>query len=171
MTGHSLMQVHTKAAQTPHNYGMKKQTLGSIALAIALVFSTTAQVAPAQAADAKINSLVKRLNSKGKLWQINAVASSSAGAQSRQRLGLYQQPNAVIECNLRMSGTWLFVYKNQNQGAEATYSNYFTRTPAYTFELVTDPKSNYVILLHTSMGGNQQCINSVFRVLQSSGTD
>jgi hypothetical protein len=133
--------------------------------------SSALQISPAAAADAKVNSLLNRLNSKSKLWQINQVASSSAGVQSRQRLGLYQQPTVVIECNLRMSGTWLFVYKNRKQGAEATYSNYFTRTPAYSFELVIDPKSNYVILLHTSMGGNQQCMDSAFRVLQMSGTD
>ena len=159
------MQVHTESAQTPHNYGMKKQTLGSIALAIALVFSTTAQVAPAHAADAKINSLVKRLNSKGKLWQINAVASSSAGAQSRQRLGLYQQPNAVIECNLRMSGTWLFVYKSIDQGYKAASSNYFYRTNAYDAQLMIDPKTDYVVIVHTSMGGNQRCIDSALNVI------
>ena len=144
---------------------MKKQTLGSIALAIALVFSTTAQVAPAHAADAKINSLVKRLNSKGKLWQINAVASSSAGAQSRQRLGLYQQPNAVIECNLRMSGTWLFVYKSIDQGYKAASSNYFYRTNAYDAQLMIDPKTDYVVIVHTSMGGNQRCIDSALNVI------
>jgi alpha-D-ribose 1-methylphosphonate 5-triphosphate synthase subunit PhnL len=92
---------------------MKKQTLRTFALTAAFLFSTTNQIAPAEAADANINSLVKRLNSKGKLWQINIAASSSAGAQSRQRLGLYQQPNAIIECNIRMSGTWLFVYKKR----------------------------------------------------------
>lgn len=144
---------------------MKKQTLGSIALAIALVFSTTAQVAPAQAADAKINSLVKRLNSKGKLWQINAVASSSAGAQARQRLGLYQQPNAVIECNLRMSGTWLFVYKSVNQGYKAAESNYFYRGNGYDAEILIDPKTSYVVIFHTSMGGNQRCFESAYNVL------
>ena len=149
---------------------MNRKAFGSLLLAVAILMSNTLQISPALAADAKVNSLLNRLNSKGKLWQINQVASSSAGAQSRQRLGLYQQPTVVIECNLRMSGMWLFVYKNRNQGAEATYSNYFTRTPAYSFELVTDPKSNYVILLHTSMGGNQKCYDSVFRVLQASGT-
>lgn len=107
---------------------MNRKAFGSLLLAVAILMSNTLQISPALAADAKVNSLLNRLNSKGKLWQINQVASSSAGAQSRQRLGLYQQPTVVIECNLRMSGTWLFVYKNRNQGAEATYSNYFTRT-------------------------------------------
>ncbi len=159
------MYLHTEAVQTPHNYGMKKQTLGSIALAIALVFSTTVQVAPAHAADAKINSLVKRLNSKGKLWQTNAAASSSLGTQSRQRLGLFQQPNAVIECNLRMSGTWLFVYKSVDQGYRAASSNYFYRTNAYDAEIMIDLKTDYVVLVHTSMGGTQQCLNSAYKVL------
>jgi len=132
---------------------------------------STLQISRAVAADVKVNNLLNRLNAKSKLWQINQVASSNAGAQSRQRLGLFQQPTVVIECNLRMSGTWLFVYKDRQQGADATYSNYFTRTPAYSFEVVIDPKSNYVILLHTSLGGNKQCIDSAFRVLQASGTD
>lgn len=144
---------------------MKKQTLGSIALAVALVFSTTAQVSPANAADANINSLVKRLNSKSKLWQINTVATSSAGSQSRQRLGLFQQPNAVIECNLRMSGTWLFVYKSIDQGYKAASSNYFYRTSAYDAQLMIDPKTDYVVIVHTSMGGNQRCLDSALNVI------
>ena len=154
-----------------HNCRMKKQTFGSLALAIALVFSTNAQVAPANAADAKINSLIKRLNTNSKLWQINTVASSSAGTQSRQRLGLFQQPNVVIECNLPMSGTWLFVYKNWNQGEEASGSNYFYRSNYYNAEPLFDPKSNYFVILHTSMGGNQKCLDSAFRTLEYAGQD
>jgi hypothetical protein len=144
---------------------MKKRTLGSISLALAVLFSGTFQISPAQAADAQINSIVKRLNSRTNLWQINTVASSSAGTQSRQRLGLYQQPNAVIECNLRMSGTWLFVYKSTDQGYKAASSNYFVRTNYYDVEIMIDPRTDYIVLVHTSMGGNQQCLNSAYKVL------
>lgn len=144
---------------------MKKQTIGSLVLVMALIFSSTVQITSAHAVDAKINSLIKRLNSKNKLWQINAVASSSAGTQSRQRLGLYQQPNAVIECNLRMSGTWLFVYKSIDQGYKAASSNYFYRAAPYDAQLMIDPKTNYVVIVHTSMGGNQQCLDSALNVI------
>ena len=70
------------------------------------------------------------------------------------------KPIAVIECNLPYSGTWLFVYKKYGAGEEAYGSNYFVRTAAYGAELLIDPKTDYSFLLHTSMGGNQQCLNS-----------
>ncbi len=159
------MYLHTEAVQTPHNYGMKKQNLRKLSLVLSIILASSFQVTSANAADSNINSLIKRLNSKGKLWQINAAASSSLGTQSRQRLGLYQQPNAVIECNLRMSGTWLFVYKSVDQGYKAASSDYFYRTSAYNAEIMIDPKTNYIVLVHTSMGGSQQCLNSAYRVL------
>jgi hypothetical protein len=149
-----------------HNYRMKKQPLRILLVVLALIFSSSLQVSSASAADSQISGLVKRLNSKGKLWNINTASNSQIAIQSRQRLGLYQQPNAVIECNLRMSGTWLFIYKNWNQGYQASDSNYFYRTNYYNAEYLYDPKSNYYVILHTSMGGNQQCLDSAFRILE-----
>jgi hypothetical protein len=171
VTGHYLRQKALDISLAHHNYCMKKQNLRKLSLVLSIILAGSFQVTSANAADSTVNSLIKRLNSKGKLWQLNPSSGTRLAIMSHQRLGLYQEPTAVIDCNLKWSGTWLFVYKNQKQGYEATYSNYFTRSPGYTFELVTDPKSNYVILLHTSMGGNQQCLNSVFRVLEPSGTD
>jgi len=150
---------------------MKKQTLGSIALAIALVFSTTAQVAPANAADANVNAIIKKLNSKGALWKLNPNANSRVAIQSRQRLGLYQQPTAIIDCNLPMSGTWLFVYKNWSQGDQASVSNYFYRSSYYNAEMLYDPKSDYFVIMHMSMGGTQRCLDSAFRALEYAPQD
>lgn len=144
---------------------MAKRTLQRSFVAMAILIVSVFQVSIASAADSNVNSLVKRLNAKSNLWQINTVASTQAGTQSQQRLGLYQKPTAVINCNIRFSGTWLFVYKSINQGYKAATSNYFVRTNAYDVEMLIDPKTDYVVLLHTSLGGNEQCLNSAYKVL------
>jgi len=144
---------------------MKIRIIKILSVTLVILLASLVQIPNSNAFDNNINNLVKRLNARKSLWQINTVASSRLGAMSRQRLGLFQQPIAVIECNLPYSGTWLFVYKNYGAGVDASGSNYFVRTPAYGVELLTDPKTDYSVLLHTSMGGNQQCLNSAHKIL------
>ena len=115
--------------------------------------------------------LLSRLNSKGDLWQINEVASSSAGQASQRRLGLYSSPDYVIECNLSYSGTWLFVYSDEGAAYDAFNSGYFFRTSSYSAELMYDPRTNLIVLLHTSLGGNKTCLNSAGQQLDYYATD
>jgi hypothetical protein len=144
---------------------MKKQNLRKVSLILSILLAGTVQISSAVAADSNVNSLIKRLNSKSKLWQLNAASGTRLAVMSHQRLGLYQEPNAVIECNLPMSGTWLFVYKSVDQGYKAASSNYFYRSSYYDAEIMIDPKTDYVVIVHTSMGGNQKCLNSAYNVL------
>ncbi len=144
---------------------MKKQNLRKLSLVLSIILAGSFQVTSANAADSNVNSLIKRLNSKGKLWQLNPSSGTRLAIMSHQRLGLYQEPTAVIDCNLRWSGTWLFVYKSVNQGYKAASSEYFYRAGGYDAEIMIDPRTNYVVIVHTSMGGSQQCLNSAYRVL------
>ena len=155
------------AKRTKHLYinRMNNRAIKTLSVTFVILLTSTLQVSISNAADNNVNSLVKRLNARQSLWQINAVASSPIGAQARQRLGLFQQPSSIIECNLPYSGTWLFVYKSTDQGYKAAGSNYFVRSSAYAVEILIDPKTNYIVLLHTSMGGNEKCLNSAYKVL------
>ena len=149
---------------------MKNRTIKTLAITFVILLPGIFQVSISNAADNNVNSLVKRLNARQPLW-INVVSSSAFGRLSHQRLGLFQEPTSVIECNLPYSGTWLFVYKNNDQGYKAYGSNYFVRSAAYGVELLFDPKTNYTVLLHTSMGGRQQCLNSAYKVLATPTED
>ena len=122
---------------------------------------------PAQATQ----SLLDRLNSSNDLWEINEAATSSVGQMSHRRLGLYTEPDYVIQCNLPMSGTWLFVYSDENSAYEAFNSEYFFRTSYYSAQFTYDPVTNLLVLLHTSMGGNKICINSAYDQLTLYATD
>jgi hypothetical protein len=117
------------------------------------------------------SDLLNRLNSDGELWQVNELATSQAGQYQHKRLGLYSEPKYVIECNLRMSGTWLFVYTDDKSAYDAFGSNYFFRSSPYSAEITYDPVTNLIIILHTSMGGNKTCLNSAYSQLQPYGTD
>ena len=147
--------------------------LKRIALVLALTITCNVlPLAPSSAStktDSQINNLLRKLNEKKNLWEINAASSSILGTQSRQRLGLNQQPAKVIQCRIAWSGTWLFVYPSVDEGYRAASSNYFVRTSAYEVELRVDPKSDFIVLIHTSLGGNQQCLKSANRVLSIIG--
>ena len=58
-----------------------------------------------------------------------------------------------------------FCLKNYGAGEDASGSNYFVRSAAYGVELLTDAKTHYSVLIHTSKGGNQQCLNSAYKIL------
>ena len=118
-----------------------------------------------------VADLLSRLNSDNQLWQINEMATSQAGQYQHKRLGLYSEPEYVIECNVRMSGTWLFIYTDDKSAYDAFGSDYFFRTSAYSAEITYDPVTNLIVILHTSMGGNKSCIDSAFSQLEYYGTD
>lgn len=124
-----------------------------------------------KASATSMKSLINRLNQKSNLWQINKIASSPTGATVRMRLGLYSQPDYVIECNLPLSGTWLFIYSDDKTAYDALNSNYFFRSSYYSAQITFDPKTNLIAILHTSMGGKPACLNSANRVLYPYGTD
>lgn len=119
----------------------------------------------------KTIDLIGRLNLNEDLWQINEAASSSYGKLARRQLGLYTDPDYVIECNLNYSGTWLFIYSNESDAYEAFNSNYFFRNSNYSAELVYDPVTNLIVILHTSVGGKKQCLDSAFEQLTYYATD
>lgn len=134
--------------------------------------STTAEDTPIPMnPEEATNDLLSRLNSNSDLWQYNYAATSEAGRFSHQRLGLYSEPDYVIECNLSYSGTWLFVYSDENYAYEAFNSNYFFRTSVYSAQLMYDPTTNLIVILHTSMGGNRTCLNSAYEQLDYYATD
>lgn len=115
--------------------------------------------------------LIGRLNSKSELWEINEAATSSAGQFAHKQLGLYSEPDYVIECNLPLSGTWLFLYSDENAAYDAFNSDYFFRTSNYSAELMYDPSTNMLVILHTSMGGTRACLNSAYSQLDYYATD
>ena len=115
--------------------------------------------------------LLGRLNAKKQLWDINEAATSSVGQMSHRRLGLYSEPDYVIECNLPYSGTWLFLYSDEAAAYDALNSDYFFRTSAYSAEFMYDPQTNLIVLLHTSMGGNKTCLKSAGEQLDYYATD
>jgi len=132
---------------------------------------------PADAAPVQLDpqqstiDLIGRLNSTNELWQINEVATSESGQLAHKRLGLYSEPDYVIECNLRFSGTWLFVYSDETSAYDAFNSDYFFRTTSYSAQLMYDPTTNLIVILHTSMGGNKTCLNSAYKQLDYYATD
>ena len=115
--------------------------------------------------------LLGRLNSTQQLWEINEAASTTFGQMSQKRLGLYNAPDYVIECNLSYSGTWLFVYSDEGDAYDAFGSDYFFRTSAYSADLMYDPKTNLLVILHTSMGGTKSCLKSARALLGYYATD
>ncbi len=119
----------------------------------------------------KMKDLLNRLNAPKERWQINEVATSPYGVISHRQLGLFTEPDYVIECNLNYSGTWLFLYSNENDAYEAFNSDYFFRNSNYSADLMYDPKTNLIVLLHTSMGGNKTCINSALKQIDYYATD
>jgi len=119
----------------------------------------------------KTIDLLGRLNMSEDLWQINEAASSSYGQLARRQLGLFTDPDYVIECNLNYSGTWLFVYSNENDAYDAFNSDYFFRNSNYSAELLYDPDTNLIVILHTSVGGKKQCIDSAFEQITYYATD
>jgi hypothetical protein len=119
----------------------------------------------------KTIDLLGRLNMSEDLWQINEAASSSYGQLARRQLGLFTDPDYVIECNLNYSGTWLFVYSNENDAYDAFNSDYFFRNSNYSAELLYDPDTNLIVILHTSVGGKKQCIDSAFEQIAYYATD
>ena len=117
------------------------------------------------------NDLLDRLNSNNDIWRINEAATSAFGQMSHQRLGLFSEPDYVIECNVQWSGTWLFVYSDENAAYDAINSDYFYRTSAYNAEFTYDPQTNLIVVLHTSMGGKKVCLDSAFSQLEYYATD
>ena len=122
-------------------------------------------------AKSKMQDLLSRLNGPKERWQINEVATSPYGVISHRQLGLFTEPDYVIECNLNYSGTWLFLYSDENDAYEAFNSNYFFRNSNYSADLMFDPQTNLIVLLHTSMGGNKTCINSALKQIDYYATD
>jgi hypothetical protein len=122
-------------------------------------------------AKSKMQNLLSRLNGPKERWQINEVATSPYGVISHRQLGLFNEPDYVIECNLNYSGTWLFLYSNENDAYDAFNSNYFFRNSNYSADLMYDPQTNLIVLLHTSMGGNKTCINSALKQIDYYATD
>jgi hypothetical protein len=129
--------------------------------------SSADQIDPQQATI----DLIDRLNTESDLWQVNELATSDAGQMAHKRLGLYSEPDYVIECNLSYSGTWLFVYSDTNAAYDAFNSDYFFRTSSYSAKLMYDPQTNLIVILHTSMGGNRTCLNSAYKELEYYATD
>ena len=118
----------------------------------------------------KTLDLLSRLNMDSDLWQINEVDPSFA-EMSHKRLGLYNEPDYVIECNLRLSGTWLFVYSNESDAYDAFGSDYFFRNSYYSAKLMFDPTTGLFVILHTSVGGTKQCIDSALQQIDYYATD
>ena len=119
----------------------------------------------------KTIDLMGRLNMSEDLWQINEAATSPYGKLSHRQLGLFTEPDYVIECNLNYSGTWLFIYSNESDAYEAFNSDYFFRNSNYSAELLYDPDTNLIVILHTSVGGTKRCINSAFEQITYYATD
>ena len=113
-----------------------------------------------------IDNLLSRLNSAEKLWSRNDRMNTPYGKASAASLGLKKFPDTVIECDLSYSGTWLFIYSNEDAAIIAANSAYFTREDYYDVTFYFDPVTQYSVLLHTSMGGNDQCINSALKIIK-----
>ena len=119
----------------------------------------------------KTLDLLSRLNMDEDLWQINEATNTSFAQREHQRLGLYNEPDYVIECNLNYSGTWLFVYSNESDAYDAFGSDYFFRNSNYSAEFMYDPDTGLIVILHTSVGGTKRCINSAYNQLDYYATD
>jgi hypothetical protein len=118
-----------------------------------------------------VDDLLTRLNSTRSLWEINELATSSSGILAKQRSGLYAQPDFVLLCNLPYSGTWLFLYSDEDSAYDAFNQDYFFRTNAYSAKFKYDPKSKFLVILHTSLGGTPECLDSANSQLEDYATD
>jgi|GEM_PF-5890948 len=118
-----------------------------------------------------VDDLLIRLNSNRSLWEINEIATSSSGILAKQRLGLYAQPDFVLLCDIPYSGTWLFLYSNEDSAYDAFNQDYFFRTNAYSAKFKYDPKSKFLVMLHTSLGGTPECLDSANSQLEDYATD
>jgi ABC-type multidrug transport system fused ATPase/permease subunit len=118
-----------------------------------------------------VDELLTRLNSNRNFWEINELSTSSTGIYAKKRLGLYAQPDFVLQCNLPYSGTWLFLYSDEDSAYDAFNSDYFFRTDAYSAKFKYDPKSKFLVMLHTSAGGTPECLDSANSQLEDYATD
>jgi hypothetical protein len=118
-----------------------------------------------------VDDLLTRLNSNRNLWEINELSTSSTGIYAKKRLGLYAQPDFVLQCNLPYSGTWLFLYSDEDSAYAAFNSDYFFRTDAYSAKFKYDPQSKFLVMLHTSVGGTPECLDSANSQLEDYATD
>jgi hypothetical protein len=118
-----------------------------------------------------VDDLLTRLNSNRNLWEINELSTSSTGIYAKKRLGLYAQPDFVLQCNLPYSGTWLFLYSDEDSAYDAFNSDYFFRTDAYSAKFKYDPQSKFLVMLHTSVGGTPECLDSANSQLEDYATD
>ena len=119
----------------------------------------------------KTLDFLSRLNSNEDLWQINEASNTSFAEMSHKRLGLFNEPDYVIECNLNYSGTWLFIYSDEGEAYKAFGSEYFFRNSNYSAELMYDPDTNLIVILHTSVGGTKRCLDSAYEHLGYYATD
>ena len=115
--------------------------------------------------------LLRRLNSQDNLWELNLNSKTPAGIREHQRLGLYSQPDFILQCTIPYGSTWLFVYSDEDAAYDAFNSDYFFRTSYYSAEFAFDPITNLFVLIHTSMGGNRTCLNSADQQLDPYATD
>ena len=118
-----------------------------------------------------VDDLLTRLNSDQSLWEINELATSPTGIYLKKRLGLYSQPDFVLQCNIPYSGTWLFLYSDEDSAYDAFNSDYFFRTDAYSAKFKYDPQSKFLVMLHTSVGGMPECLDSANSQLEDYATD
>lgn len=118
-----------------------------------------------------VDDLLTRLNSNRNLWEINELSTSSTGIYAKNRLGLYAQPDFVLQCKLPYSGTWLFLYSDEDSAYDAFNSDYFFRTDAYSAKFKYDPQSKFLVMLHTSVGGMPECLDSANSQLEDYATD
>jgi hypothetical protein len=125
------------------------------------------KLSPAEAVD----DLLARLNETDQLWSLNQEATSDYGQMAHKKLGLYSEPDYVLQCDLPYSGTWLFLYSNEDMANQAISSTYFFRKSYYSAKLLHDNNSNYPVIVHTSMGGNKTCLESALSQLYEFGTD
>jgi hypothetical protein len=125
------------------------------------------KLSPAEAVD----DLLARLNETDQLWSLNQEATSDYGQMAHKNLGLYSEPDYVLQCDLPYSGTWLFLYSNEDMANQAISSTYFFRKSYYSAKLLHDNNSNFPVIIHTSMGGNKTCLESALSQLYEFGTD
>jgi len=121
--------------------------------------------------DEAMNDLLGRLNENNQLWSVNNEATSDYGQMSHKNLGLYSEPDYVLQCDLPYSGTWLFLYSDEDVANIAFNSAYFFRKSYYSAKLLHDNNSNFPVIVHTSMGGNKTCLESALSQLYEFGTD
>ena len=121
--------------------------------------------------DEAMEDLLGRLNETDQLWSVNREATSDYGQMTHKNLGLYSEPDYVLQCDLPYSGTWLFLYSNEDIANNAFSSAYFFRKSYYSARLLHDNNSNYPVIVHTSLGGNKTCLESASSQLYEFGTD